>query len=194
MATGAVRAPARSAIGWIGQVLVWLGLLTALAVLAVAVVVPRVAGATPYTVLTSSMAPGMPPGTLVVIRPVAAQEIGLGSVITYQLESGRPTVVTHRVVEVRQSVGGEISFVTQGDANAVPDAEPVLPVQVRGERWYSVPYLGFVNNVLTGSQRQLVLYGVVSLLLAYAAFMFAGAARDRVRHQRSTRREEAEVQ
>ncbi len=68
------------------------------AVIAVAVVVPRLAGARPYVVLTGSMRPGMPPGTLVVVRPVDPRSIGVGDVITYQVASGEPDVVTHRVV------------------------------------------------------------------------------------------------
>ncbi len=66
---------------------------------------PRLGGATPYTVLTSSMEPEYPPGTLVVVRPVPIEEIGIGDVITYQLESGEPTVVTHRVVGLSTTLG-----------------------------------------------------------------------------------------
>ena len=37
---------------WVGQVVTWTVLLAAAAVLAVAVVMPRITGATPYTVTT----------------------------------------------------------------------------------------------------------------------------------------------
>ena len=43
--------------------------------------------------------PASAPGSVVVVRPVDPADIGVGSVITYQLESGEPEVVTHRVVE-----------------------------------------------------------------------------------------------
>ena len=46
-----------------GTVLTAAVLVAAAAVLAVAVLVPRLAGATPYTVLTDSMRPAYPPGT-----------------------------------------------------------------------------------------------------------------------------------
>ena len=49
---------------WAGQILSWLLLLTVLAIAAVMIVIPRIGGATAYTVLTGSMAPGMPPGSL----------------------------------------------------------------------------------------------------------------------------------
>jgi len=166
-------------LGWLGQVVAWSFVIVVVAVLTVTVLVPRVSGATPYTVLTSSMEPGMPAGTLVVVKPIDPSELGVGTVITYQLESGEEAVVTHRVVAVENAINGEQTFLTQGDANDVVDAEPVRPAQIRGQRWYSVPYLGHVNKVLTGSQRQLAVYIVGSLLLAYAAFMFTSSMRDR---------------
>lgn len=148
-------------------------------VVGAAVLVPRAAGATPYVVLTGSMEPAMPPGTLVVTRPAAADAIGVGSVITYQLASGEPTVATHRVVAVGVDTTGERVFRTQGDANGAPDPGWVRPVQVRGERWYSVPYLGHVTTLVSEADRQLVSTLVAAGLLGYAGVTALGAVRDR---------------
>jgi signal peptidase I len=175
----------RPVAGWIGQVLAWSVILLALAVLAIAVVVPRIGGATPYTIETGSMSPGMPPGTLVVARPVPADRLRVGDVVTYQLDSGEPTVVTHRIVAMSVKRDGTRLFQTQGDANNAPDARWVLPVQIRGERWYAVPVLGRANLLLTGAQHQRLVYGAVALLLGYAAVMFAGAGRERWRRRRA---------
>ena len=60
---------------WTVRVAAWTVILGVAAVLAVAVLVPRVGGATPYTVLTGSMAPTYPPGSLVVVRPVDPESI-----------------------------------------------------------------------------------------------------------------------
>ncbi len=165
------------------RVLVWAVLLACVAAIAVAVVVPRLGGATPYTVLTGSMRPHLPPGTLVVVRPVAFEDLHLGSVITYQLRSGEPEVVTHRVVAVRTSLRGEVELQTRGDANGAPDEVWVRPEQVRGELWYAVPHLGGLNTLVTGHERQLVTYVVAGGLAGYALLMFAGAARDRSRRR-----------
>ena len=172
---------AASAVRFTGSVLSWLALLVSLGVVAVAVVVPRIAGAPPYTVLTGSMQPSYPPGTMIVAKPAEADRIALGTVITYQLASGEPTVVTHRVIAIARKDGGDTRFQTLGDANNAPDQQWVRPEQVRGALWYSVPYLGYLSALLTGQQRQ---WGVLALaigLLAYAATMFVGAARDRLR-------------
>jgi len=176
----------RSALGFAWRVLVWFVLLALLAVLLVAVLVPRIAGATPYSILSGSMTPTYPVGTLVVSKPVDPSEIGIGSAVTYQLESGRPMVVTHRVVQQGINSEGEPIFRTQGDANEVPDEEWVRAVQVRGQVWYAIPYLGYVNRWLTGDQRQLVVYVVAAGLVGYAAVMFGGAVRDRRKAEEAT--------
>lgn len=163
---------------WIGQTASWLVLFVVLALVAVMIVIPRAGGATAYTVLTGSMRPGLPPGTLAVVRPVDPQEIRTGDVVTYQPKSGEPGVVTHRVVGVGATTGGEQRFTLRGDANNTNDA-PILPEQIRGRLWYSVPLLGFVNSAITGQQRALLLGLTVAGLLGYAAFMCVSALRDR---------------
>lgn len=167
-------------MGWVGRVLAWMAILGIGAIIAIAVLIPRIAGATPYVVLTGSMRPTMPPGTMVVVRPVKTGDVGIGDVITYQLKSGEPTVVTHRVVAMAK-FRGEPIFRTQGDANNVADEKWVRQVQIRGVRWYSVRYLGYVTSAITNSQRQVALYAIVTFLLGYAAFMFSSEVRDRRR-------------
>lgn len=176
-----------SVLGFAWRVLVWLVLLLAAAVLAVGVLIPRLAGATPYNIETGSMRPHYPPGTLVVIKPAAADELRVGQVATYQISSGQPEVATHRIVSIGTSLKGERSFTFKGDANPSPDPEPVRPVQIRGSLMYAVPYLGWVNNLVTGHEHQILVYVAVAILLGYAAFMFTGAARDRMRSKRVVR-------
>lgn len=163
---------------WIGQTGSWLVLFVVLALVAVMIVIPRVGGATAYTVLTGSMRPGLPPGTLTVVRPVDPLEIRTGDVVTYQLKSGEPGVVTHRVIGVGVTTGGDQRFTLRGDANNTNDA-PILPEQIRGRLWYSVPLLGFVNSAITGQQRALLLGLTIAGLLGYAAYMCVSALRDR---------------
>lgn len=168
----------RRVASWSGQVIAWVLIIGVITILSAAVLVPRLAGATPYTIETGSMRPHYPPGTLVVSRPVDVDDVAVGDVITYQLESGEPAVVTHRVVAVGSNADG-VLLRTQGDANDVPDAKWVRPVQVRGRLWYAVPYLGYASNVLTGQQHEIAVYVAAGALAVYALVMFAGAIRDR---------------
>ncbi|HWJ82691.1 MAG TPA: signal peptidase I [Nocardioides sp.] len=164
------------------KVVAWTAIVAVAAALVAAVLVPRLYGATPYTVLTGSMRPHYPPGTLVVVKPVEPEDLRTGDVITYQLRSGRPTVVTHRVTAVSTDLRGDLTFTTQGDANDIPD-EPVRPVQVRGRLWYAVPYLGYADLLLSGKQRHVAVLGAAGGLSAYALLMFAGAVRGRSRRR-----------
>lgn len=172
-------------VRWVVRIAAWMLILACAFILAAAVFVPRLTGATPYTILSSSMKPGMPPGTLVVVRPVDPEEVAIGTVITYQLESGKPTVVTHRVIAIRTNMLGERELQTQGDANDVADEKWVRTEQVRGERWYSVPHLGRLNTMMSGHERQLLVYVVAGGLASYAGTMFAGATRDRQRRRKA---------
>ncbi|MBA2953069.1 signal peptidase I [Nocardioides sp. MAH-18] len=166
---------------WAGLVLAWLVVLTMSAALLVALVVPRLAGATPYVIETGSMTPNMPAGTLVVVKPGSVDDIAVGDVVTYQLRSGDPTVVTHRVVEQGFDMTGEPRWRTQGDANNAPDAEWVRPVQVKGVEWYAVPYLGYATSFVTEQQRGVLTTLLAVGLIGYAAVMFGQAALGRAR-------------
>lgn len=171
----------RSTLAWFRVLVAWVIILVVGVVLLLGVVIPRLAGATPYTVLTGSMAPNYPPGTLVVNRPVDPAEVQVGDVVTYQLKSGEAAVVTHRVIGIGTGVEGEPSFLLQGDANAAPDPDAVRPEQIRGGLWYAVPHLGRINSLLTGHERQLTVYAVAAFLVLYAGGMFTGALRERRR-------------
>lgn len=154
-------------------------LLAVIGIAALAIVVPAATGGTALTVLTQSMEPGLPPGTLIIIRPVEARDIVIGDVITYQLESGKPAVVSHRVIERRVSTDGEITFLTKGDNNDLVDADPVAPVQIRGQLWYAIPFLGYLNNLL-GPQTRFWLVPVLAIgLFGYAGYMVISSFRER---------------
>jgi len=165
---------------WAGQVFSWLLLFIVLALIAVMIVVPKLGGATAYTVLTGSMRPQFPPGTLVVVKPIDPELLRICDVATYQLVSGEPEVVTHRVAGIGTSLAGDQRFVFRGDANNVDD-QPVRPEQIRGKLWYSLPLLGFVNSALTGQQRTWLTWAAAGGLMVYSVVMFASAWRDRQR-------------
>lgn len=156
-----------------------------LALAAVVIVVPAATGSVPLTVLTGSMEPTLPPGTLIVVRPVDPADIRIGDAITYQIESGKPEVVTHRVISLTSSSDGGRSFITQGDNNDAPDARPVIAEQVQGRVWYSVPWLGWVNSAVNGENRSWIVPVIAGGLFLYAGYMVASAVTDAAKKRRS---------
>jgi signal peptidase len=134
------------------------------------------------------MEPRYPPGSLIYVLPVKPAEIRLGDVITYQIESGKPAVISHRVIAINNPADGKRTFILKGDNNSLPDQSAVIPAQVRGRLWYSVPLLGWVNSALGGSKRSWIVDAIAAALFAYAAYMIVSgivsASRKRKRENR----------
>ncbi|MDR1392454.1 MAG: signal peptidase I [Bifidobacteriaceae bacterium] len=138
-----------------------------LAALAIALVaVPKAAHGAALTVLTGSMEPTFSPGDVVVVKGVTdpVSEVAVGDVITYLPYPDDPTLITHRVVGKSVSALGDVSFITQGDANNTPD-DPVMPKQIRGSYLYAVPYIGYATSWFSGNVSWLVTAVGVGLII-----------------------------
>lgn len=165
---------------WIGHSVSFIVLCVSALAAVVLILVPLATGSQTYSVLTSSMAPHYAPGTFLVVKPQNPATLQVGDVITYQLESGRPDVITHRIITVTAGQDGERMFITQGDNNAVADPEPVREIQVRGKLFYAVPYVGFAANALGQTDRGPIITILAFGLIGYGAYsMTRGIARDR---------------
>ena len=153
---------ARRAGRLVGLVLVGLCLLTLVAV----GLGPRTGAYRTLTVLSGSMRPTIPEGSVVVVTPVALGQVRVGDVITYRIPVDDRRVVSHRVVEVVE--GGDHPVVrTQGDANAAPDpwlarldSEPAWRVRA------AVPKLGYLIQSLRRPALANMLTWLVPALLA----------------------------
>ncbi len=156
-----------------------------LLVAAMAIVVPAVTNSTPMTILTGSMAPTYPAGTLIIVKPVDPDTLSIGDAITYQIESGKPVVVTHRIIATTARSDGARSFTTQGDANNAPDPKQVIEEQVRGKVWYSIPYLGWVNTWVNGDARTWIVPVIAGGLFLYAGYMAASAIAEAIKKRKA---------
>ncbi len=163
-----------------------LALVVAIGVFAVAV--PAVTGSATYTILTSSMKPNLPPGTFVVVQRQAASHLHVGDIITYQLVSGKPEVVTHRIVKVMVDSNASRTFVVKGDNNAVADAKSVRPAQIRGKVWYAIPFVGWIAGLRSTSLGLFALAIVGWALLLYGAGMVLLTLGRRFSQNRTRRR------
>lgn len=179
-------APEKSLVHYLGLAVSGAILLLVVALALLLIVVPKATGSTPLTVLTSSMEPTLPPGTLIIVRPITPDEIRIGDVVTYQIRSGQPGVITHRVTAISSSSAGGRTFTFTGDNNSVADADQVLPVQIQGRLWYSVPWIGWVNNAVNGQSRSWIVPIIAGLLFAYMGYMFASGAVSAMRKRRRT--------
>jgi signal peptidase len=123
------------------DVLTWL-LTAAAIVLALALAGARLFGLEPFAVLSGSMEPLYPAGSIVYVREENVQTLQEGDVITYLLDED--TVVTHRIEEVIVDEDGISRFKTKGDANDAADGSLVRQENVLGSPALCIPYLGYL--------------------------------------------------
>lgn len=115
----------------IGNILIFLVILACLPI-----VLPKLFGFQAYNVISGSMEPQIPVGSLVYVQPVDFESIEPGDVIAF--ESGA-SVVTHRVISIDED---NMLFTTKGDANADEDFIPVAYTNVIGEAHAHCPFFG----------------------------------------------------
>ena len=118
-----------------------------LAVMAVALPfsVPKLFGYQIYNVLTQSMEPAMPVGSAIYVKRCDPQALEQGEIITFRLSQVTGLVETHRVVENDTQAK---QLITKGDANALPDVDPVSYERVVGKVVICIPVLGTVSEML----------------------------------------------
>lgn len=137
------------------------------AALAVAFAGVRLIGLTPYAVLTGSMEPELPVGSLIFVRSVDPADIQVGDDITFKLQSG--SLATHQVWKVDTAAQ---TFYTQGiankdqDGNIMHDGAPVAWPNVVGSPVFCIPYLGYINRFCTTPPGMYILVAAVALVIA----------------------------
>lgn len=122
-------------------------LLVAVVVIAAAALVGvRLFGLSTYVVLSGSMEPVYPTGSLIYVRKVDCRDLKVGDPITFML--GPNLVATHRIVKIIPDPAkpADIRYQTKGDANNSPDGGLVHCKNVIGEPVFCIPGLGYIVN------------------------------------------------
>lgn len=111
--------------------------------------------------VTGSMAPGLPAGT-VLMTDVPSSTPRTGDVVVVRDDAAPGGQLAHRVI--RRAPDGRL--VLRGDANRSADAQPVSPADVRGVARLAVPYVGL--PAVWARDRRLLPFSVWILLTAGA--------------------------
>lgn len=133
--------------------------------------VPRLWGWEPLIVMSGSMEPTIPTGS-VLFTNTGKWEPMTDDIITYHLESGEEKaakLVTHRVVRLENQSEG-IVYITKGDANQQEDFVPVRENQITGVYVFHVPKVGwfmskFDRKLLITAAFWLLLLNILGILL-----------------------------
>ena len=119
-------------------------ILVALVVLlAIALVGVRLVGIKTYAVVSGSMEPTYPTGSLLYVKSIDIKELKVGDAITFMADED--TVATHRIIEIipDEEDSSVLRFRTQGDANETADGAPVHYKNIIGKPMFAIPYLGY---------------------------------------------------
>lgn len=105
-------------------------------------------------VLSGSMEPTLSVNDMVIVKEKPEYEVG--DVVVYQ--SGYSLII-HRII-----VAGNDSYVTQGDANNIPD-NPIEKDAVKGVMVASVPYAGIIVRFLQSAPGAILTIALAILLM-----------------------------
>lgn len=133
--------------------------------------VPKLMGYEIYEVVSGSMEPEIPVGSVLYVKAAEPEEVEAGDIIAFQKDG---TVITHRVEE-NHYVEGE--FITKGDANKEEDIEPVPYTSLIGKAEYHIPVLGIVMTLVASDMGKL--YAVLLAVCGVMFHMLAGVLKNR---------------
>ena len=148
----------------LGRFLNLLGSIIMLAVilLCLALAAPRLAGIKTFVVISGSMEPAIPVGSMVYSKAVDPKLLETGDVIVFYSSNtaqggtgaGEVIPVTHRVV-LNDTTNGEIT--TKGDANEKNDISKVAYLNVEGKVIFHIPQLGYLAAPLSSMTGKIAL-------------------------------------
>jgi len=78
-----------------------------------------------------SMSPCIKKGDLLVVKPIAFEEVGIGEIVAYRKDESHSVLTTHRVVAQGKD-GDQRYLITKGDRNLYRDF-PLSPQDVLGK-------------------------------------------------------------
>lgn len=129
---------------------------------------PRVLPFQTLIVISGSMEPVLPVGSVAILEYVSADQLAPGDVIAFRRPDRPDVVVTHRIVAIDASSAGR-GFITKGDANGIEDPW-LVPAQGTGLRAVgAIPLLGYVLTALASVPGRVALIGLPLAGLALSA-------------------------
>ena len=115
-----------------------------IAVAIIIALVPMIVGFRPVVVLSGSMEPTYPVGSVIYYKALAYEDIAVGDAITFKIGGG--ALATHRVIEKDDEVQ---EFMTKGDNNPTEDVNPIAYANVAGKTAkIAIPYAGTLATYL----------------------------------------------
>jgi len=170
-------------------------LVACVVLLAVALVGVRLMGFEVFAVLSGSMEPTYPVGSLIYVRDADPYALKEGDVITFLLDED--TVATHRIVEVVPDDEDRtvVRFATKGDANDAVDGSLVHYKNVIGTPVFAIPKLGYLASYIQNppGTYYAICAGAILILLVFIPDLFASEEPDKKKKKSAAQEEAAQA-
>lgn len=126
--------------------------------------VSNLAGFTPLTVQSDSMAPTFDENDLIFIQQCDSSSLQVGDIVTFHaIINNQYALNTHRIIAINE-VNGLNSYTTKGDNNELADQHVIADGDIVGKYVFKIPYLGKVIDFLSSTWGFLIVIVVPMLL------------------------------
>jgi len=147
---------------------IFFGALLAIAILVLVSAFPIQGNIQIKVVESGSMEPQIKTGSVVLIKPFSAYDVG--DVVTFDSNfrspNGAKVPVTHRIVGVKNEPGG-VFYLTKGDANEEADSNTIRREKVIGKVLFSAPYVGYAVEAAKRPYGFLAIIVIPALIVIY---------------------------
>lgn len=130
----------------------------------------RIFGFEVFGVLTGSMEPTYPTGSLIYVKDVDPDDLRVNDVITFSISPN--VIATHRIVEIvpDETYPTVVRYRTKGDANKDVDASLVSAGNIIGKAVFAIPKLGYLANYIQQPPGIYVAIVVCGLMVAFVFY------------------------
>lgn len=126
--------------------------------------VSSLAGFTPLTVQSESMAPTFDQDDLIIIKQCDPSTLEVGDIVTFHaIIDNQYALNTHRIISINE-VNGLNSYTTKGDNNELADQHVIADGDIVGKYVGEIPYMGKVIGFLSSTWGFLVVIVLPMLL------------------------------
>lgn len=140
-----------------------------------------------YAVMSGSMTPEIPVGSLAFVMPKDNYKPGdIITFITYGARSDKDTT-THRIVSVARD-GGHYLYDTKGDANENQDSKPVREANVIGKYIFGIAAVGYLLKYIFTLPGLVILILIPAMIIIISELMTISSEINHLRQRRAIER------
>lgn len=120
-----------------------------------------------FHVLSPSMEPDYPTGSLIYVMDVDPARLTVNDVITFRVTED--TIATHRIIELIPDENNPniVRFRTKGDANDIADGSLVNYESIIGKPIFCIPLLGYLSAYIADPSRKYIIITIALVIIFF---------------------------